>query len=465
MNTQPPPREIEIEKRLLSSILLYPEYREKALSLLSVDDFYITAHQIVFEKCRELEQSGNSVDIETVWAESNDEQRKSIGSVANLAALTDAPVTTDINHHVAILKDRKARRRTIELANSIYKRCHQKNSDLNKIENDAQLIINEINNSNRGNESSIGQGILNLNDFTSMKLAEKRVFLDPWITEQSITLISGWRGVGKSWLGLSIIDAISKGKSFGPWTTETSVPCLYLDGEMAAQDMQYRAKELEMGNGSKSPVFIYSDAYSSQLGLPRTNLLDDKWQESMKGFLISNGIKLWVADNLGSLAPGINENVKQDYDPINEFLLSLRFAGVSTILLHHVGKEGDQRGTSAREDNIDTSIILKQPSDYGAEDGCRFIIKFKKNRVVSGDQFLLADLEFKYERGQWSFDSIKNKTKNEILKLLDQGNKQKDVAELLDVAKSYVSQTRKKAILDGYLTDDNKLTSAGLVEI
>ena len=47
------------------------------------------------------------------------------------------------------------------------------------------------------------------------------------------------------------MEVILKGEKFGPWETETSVPCLYLDGEMAAQDMQYRAMELEMGNGSK----------------------------------------------------------------------------------------------------------------------------------------------------------------------------------------------------------------------
>jgi putative DNA primase/helicase len=404
--------------------------------------------------------------VDTVWAECDAKEREKIGSAANLAQLSDnVPVARNIENYAHILKNRKARRRILELINSIYKRCYRNNSDLNKIQNDAQQIIDETKQVNLGNESKIGQGILNINHFTKMKLAEKRVFLDPWITEQSITLISGWRGVGKSWLALSIINAISKNEKFGPWETKTSVPCLYLDGEMTAQDMQYRANEIKMGNGSKSPVSIYSDAYSSQLGLPRANLLDDKWQESMKDFLISNGIKIWVADNLGSLAPGINENVKQDYDPINEFLLALRFAGISTILLHHVGKEGDQRGTSAREDNIDTSVILKQPGDYVAEDGCRFIMKFKKNRVVSGDQFLLADLECKYERGQWSFDSVKNKTKNEILRLLDQGNKQKDVAEMLDVAKSYVSKVRKNAISEGYLTDDNKLTSAGLVEI
>ena len=42
-------------------------------------------------------------------------------------------------------------------------------------------------------------------------------------------------------------------------------------------------------------------------------------------------IKLWVIDNLASLAAGLDENKKRDWDPVNQFLLELRFAGISTI--------------------------------------------------------------------------------------------------------------------------------------
>jgi hypothetical protein len=466
MPDQAPPREIEIEKSVLASILLYQEDREKAFNLLDVDDFYATDHQIIFQKCRELAQNGKPVAIDTVWAELDDNERKKIGSVNKLSRLTNEfPVAPDVNHYVNILKDRKARRRTLELINSIAKRSYRANGDPNKIIKDAQRIIAEINSAIGEGAGQFARGIKNSNDFITMELPEKRVILDPWMPEQSITLISGYRGVGKSWLVVSILDAISKKKKFGPWETETPVPSLYLDGEMAAQDLQYRAKQLDLGKNCKSTVFIYSDAYSSNLGQPRANLLDENWRNYMKQYLIDNGIKLLALDNIASLAPGINENSKEDYDPINEWLLTLRFSGIATILLHHVGKAGTQRGTSAREDNIDTSIILKRPIDYNTEDGCRFIMEFNKNRVVSGDQFLLADLEFKYERGVWTWEPVKVKATNKILRLLDEGYSQKEVVDLLEISKSHVSQTRKKAIQDGLLTKDNKLTPAGNQEI
>jgi putative DNA primase/helicase len=119
----------------------------------------------------------------------------------------------------------------------------------------------------------------------------------------------------------------------------------------------------------------------NQHGLPRANLIDDDWRKMMKALLLANGIKLWVADNIASLAPGIDENSKQEWDPVNQWLLELRFAGITTIFLHHANKDGGQRGTSGREDNIDISILLDWPSGYTGGDGCKFVAKFKKARL------------------------------------------------------------------------------------
>jgi putative DNA primase/helicase len=222
---------------------------------------------------------------------------------------------------------------------------------------------------------------------------------------------------------------------------------LYLDGEMSIQDMRYRARQLNMGQNCKQPVYLYSDAYANNLGLPRANLLNENWRKEMKSILIGKGIKLWIVDNIASLAPGINENVKDEWDPINEYLLTLRFAGIASILLHHVGKAGGQRGTSAREDNIDTSIILKQPDDYETEDGCRFVMSFKKNRVICGDHFLLADQEFQYADGQWTWVNAKTKTKSQIIDMLNNGYKNKDIAATLGVSAAYVSKVKKDSEL------------------
>jgi len=310
-------------------------------------------------------------------------------------------------------------------------------------------------------KATIEDVILQAKDFTALEIPPKKKLLNPWLTEQSITLISGWRGTGKTWLALSILDAVSKGKSFGTWESETSVPCLLLDGEMPQQDIMERVEELGIDS-----VYIYSDAYSNSLGLSKANLLSEQWRTDMKRILTTRGIKLWAIDNLASLAGGIDENIKKDWDPINAWLLDLRFAGIATIMLHHTNKEGGQRGTSAREDNLDNSIILKRPFDYTPEDGCKFVIHFAKARVRTQDLGLIPDTQFQLredEAGQlvWTWGSIKTENKKEILRLTDEGVKGSDIASLVGVSRPYVSKIQKEAREDGLLNTKGKLSPSG----
>ena len=316
-----------------------------------------------------------------------------------------------------------------------------------------------------GQADGFAEAIKRLDQFVKMDLPLRDSYLSPWLKEGSINLISGWRGTGKTFLAVSILDAVSRGIKFGPWKCEKQASTLFLDGEMAAQDIIERSNYLNLGVEGQ-PFYVYSDAYANQLGFPRANLVDDRWRQQMKDFLLNTGIKLWVVDNLASLASGLDENAKQEWDPINQWLLELRFAGVSTIMMHHTNKNGGQRGTSAREDNIDTSILLKRPGDYSPDEGCRFILSFSKARVGGADLNLISDLEFKLspdDRGQyvWTHGDAKGTKEFEVLRLLDEGLKQKVISEALGVGKGQVSKIRTKAINAGLMTEQNKLTKVG----
>jgi hypothetical protein len=300
-----------------------------------------------------------------------------------------------------------------------------------------------------------------------IELPEKRTILNPWCKEQTITLIPGWRGIGKTYFAMGLVDAITRGIPFGPWQIVESVPCFYLEGEMAAEDVRGRIRAFKRSE-RKSPLYTYSDAYANMLGLPRANLLSDKWRTNMRAFLVSRKVKLWVVDNLSSLTPGTDENLKKDWDPINQWLLQLRFDGIATILLHHVGKGGGQRGTSGREDNIDSTILLRLPPDYTVEDGAKFITRFDKSRSVrTRDLPLIADTMFQLDEDQdgklsWNWGSVKRETKVEIMKLMDDGHKQTEVAELLGITRGYVSRIVKVATKEGHLSSKGKLTQSGL---
>ncbi len=302
-------------------------------------------------------------------------------------------------------------------------------------------------------------------EFVATDFPEREIILNPWLLEQSMTMIAGWRGIGKSWAVMSLLGAVAKGKSFGPWKVKKTVPCAYLDGEMAQQETLERIQAL--GLKEEDLFFIYSDAHANFKGLPRTNLLDAECRAELKQILLAKEIKLWAIDNLGALMPGADENVKQDWDPVNSWLLELRFAGISTIVLHHVGKGNTQRGTSAHEDNLDISLLLKAPPGYKPEDGARFIAHFDKKRVHTDDPQLVSDVEFQLKklpsgRVEWAWHYVEGQKKVEIIRMLDEDNlNQTEIAEVVGVNKSYVTKIKGEAIREGLLTKECTLTEKG----
>jgi hypothetical protein len=309
--------------------------------------------------------------------------------------------------------------------------------------------------------------ILEISDFKALDLPPKQKILHPWVEEQMIGIAYSWRGVGKTWMGISVLNSVTKGEPFGPWKTKSPVPCLFLDGEMVAQDIQKRLDNSKR----QATLYIYSDHYANLLGLPRAHLANESWRTKMKSILLARKVKLWVVDNLASLASGLDENKKQDWDPINEWLLELRFAGIATIMLHHESKEGKQRGTSAREDHVDISVRLKRPHDYTPEDGCRFILHFEKQRLPLEELGLISDIEFQLTQDEttgqltWKWGNVKKEVEREILKMLDEGITYDAICSALDISKGYISKVKKQAVKDNHLTPGGKLTQSGFLAV
>lgn len=330
----------------------------------------------------------------------------------------------------------------------------QKNNDDGKIINDPDDYI------------GLRDCLLPAKDFTELELPKKTYYLEPIVSDSQIILLTGWRGVGKSWFAQSICDCITRGLAFGPWKAGEPANCLYLDGEMAAQDTQRRLLDINPKQEREQDLFVYSDAYMNQNGYPKANLLNKEWRDLMKNILLDYYIKVFAIDNIASLSGGIDENSKKDWDPINQWLIDLRFAGITPILLHHTNKDGNQRGTSAREDNIDLSIILKKPPNSGPENGADFIVSFSKTRVPYEYLKDMQDTRFtlgKDQNGQtmWTWGASKAEINKEIVRLLNSGKTYDEIHDDLKIAKGRITNVKKWAIKNGILTNECKLTEDG----
>ncbi len=122
--------------------------------------------------------------------------------------------------------------------------------------------------------------------------------------------------------------------------------------------------------------------------------------------------------------------------------------------MHHAGKGGNQRGTSKREDCLDTVICLKQPQDYRAEDGARFEVHLEKARGVIGEdaKSFEARLEVRDNAAVWTTRDIEDRELEHVVELTRAGDSARDIENETGISKSKVNRLQKRARAEGRLT-------------
>lgn len=317
----------------------------------------------------------------------------------------------------------------------------------------------------KGLSEAIIQGVMSSSEFLSLRIKPRAYYLKPWLRSGSLAMIYAQRGIGKSFLCIIIALCITRKLDLGNWQAGEPAPVLYIDGEMAAEELQDRFRLLSACLPPEiAPLHILSAESMQGNGWPTPNLADSKWREALYSFLKESFYRVLILDNIASLTPGIPENEKESWDEINRWLLSLRWNGMAVILVHHAGKSGDQRGTSGREDNLDIVIRLSRPAGYRPEDGARFDCEFTKARGVYGDSatpFSIHLVGCQDGNLTWGAESAGAQTRQLIIALLGNGIPQREIPGLLGVQRAWVSKVKKTAIKDGYLTEYGEFTDEG----
>src|SRR5262249_35912073 len=157
-------------------------------------------------------------------------------------------------------------------------------------------------------------------------------------------------------------------------------------------------------------------------------------------------VELLILDNLSSLTAVIRDNDAESWNPIQSWLLTLRRRGISVLIVHHAGKGGEQRGTSRREDVLDTSILLRRPGDYRVEEGARFEVHIEKGRGIHGADAkpFEARLMTTPTSMEWAMREIEDVNKVRVAKMLEDGLSVRDIADETNIPKSTVGRLKKQ---------------------
>lgn len=293
-----------------------------------------------------------------------------------------------------------------------------------------------------------------LRDLLTRELPPREMLLAPWLTTQSLSMIYAWRGTGKTMVALGIAYALASGGSFLNWTARRTTRVLYIDGEMPGATLKGRLaaivdaadKEAEEGALRIVTPDLQPDGVMPDLATHDGQAAIDK---------VIGDAEVIILDNISCLVrAGGKENDAESWTGVAGWALRQRAHGRAVVFIHHSGKGGQQRGTSKREDVLDTVIALRHPSDYLESEGARFEASFEKARELHGQA--VGAIEAKLDAGPdgkqlWTWKDATGALRTRIIELVDLGLKHTEIAQELGCNRSTVYRNIRDAKENGEL--------------
>jgi hypothetical protein len=298
----------------------------------------------------------------------------------------------------------------------------------------------------RHNYKSSSQAVP-LGKILSLSLSPLPMLLGEMLTEKSIGMIAGPRGGGKSLLAMLIAYAVSGEKLLEPWGSGCGAITCYLDGEMRIRSFQERLALLHARNKDSTSIakveqqlhVVSRDYCSNPIGSIDTEEGQQRIDE-----MIPSETRLIIVDNLSAWTGGGRED-SNSWAVIKTWLIEKRLRGQAVLLIHHTGKNGQQRGSSAHEDLLDYSILLSPLPPSNDREDTRFLVEHKKLRDH------IPSLKQSFEYAIWTENDalhfschpqLENTSElmQEIVNKHLQGMNQVDIAAAIGKHKSTVSR-------------------------
>lgn len=170
----------------------------------------------------------------------------------------------------------------------------------------------------------------------------------------SLGMIVGKFGIGKTYAAIDIAICVARGDT---WMGKDTKPCtvLIIDEESGDRRISDRLGSTLRGHDAdgNTPIFIMSFAGFT--------LLDDEGVGEMRKAIEHFQARFVVIDALADIIPGADENSVKDIMPALMLLRDIaEKTGACILLLHHVNKTGDYRGSTAIAAKVDVMLKMEK---------------------------------------------------------------------------------------------------------
>lgn len=366
MNERVLPHNLEAEQAVLGAVLLDGSAFAQASERLRGDDFYRTAHRLIYEVMMEVSEQGDPIDLITVSAMLKDRHHlEEVGGVSYLSQLANAvPTSANVSYYAEIVEEKALLRRLIQTATHIVSSGYASEDDVGDLLDDAEKKILEVGNLRSGSGFIKIKDVLmdvferverlNLNKGALTGVASGYLELDRMTSgfqPSDLIIIAARPSVGKTAFALNVAQnaGVRSGETVAIFSLEMSAPQLVqrmvcaesnVDANRLRtgdlQDSDWQKLSMAIGTLSEANIYI-DDSPGITVGEIRAKCRRLK-QESNLGLIIIDYLQLIHGRGRNS------DNRQQEVSEISRTLKSIaRELEVPVIALSQLSRGVEQR--------------------------------------------------------------------------------------------------------------------------
>ncbi|WP_397536676.1 replicative DNA helicase [Rummeliibacillus pycnus] len=141
-----PPHNQEAEQSVIGAIFLEPQALITASEILIPEDFYRSAHQIIFQTMLRLSDQGKAIDVITVTEElSSHNELDDIGGISYITEIANAvPTAANVGYYAQIVSEKAVLRRLIRVATKIAEDGYTREDEVDALLSEAERKVMEV---------------------------------------------------------------------------------------------------------------------------------------------------------------------------------------------------------------------------------------------------------------------------------------------------------------------------------
>jgi hypothetical protein len=234
---------------------------------------------------------------------------------------------------------------------------------------------------------------MTLRELLSAQYPEREDLVGPWLRQGESAMIWAAPATGKTLLTLTIGLMVAGGGCTLGWNSPKPRRVLLVDGEMAKEDLQERARwlmdtidDIDREAAMDNLTILARSRQEADVEFPDLN---DR--ERRKGHTCGQDVvfemaqreraELVLLDNFSTLSEVMDENDAAAMTPTLRFLLRFKQARIACVLVHHSNKTGETfRGSSKLATTFEVIIGLMKPNGAPEAEGAVFLTEWTKYR-------------------------------------------------------------------------------------